>query len=97
MLLVEELTAACPDVDPLGCRVVEVSIIRLRSVIKPDLSRLRIRHIYVLSLEPKPWMVRIMTKPLITSLLLSTLVLSHQKVFMKYLGNSSWCVKMVHT
>jgi hypothetical protein len=34
ILLVEELIAACPNVDPLGCRVVEVSIIQPCSVIK---------------------------------------------------------------
>jgi hypothetical protein len=97
MLLVEELTAACMNVDPLGCRVVEVSIMQPRSVIKTDLCNSHIRHIYVFSSEPKPWTVRIMTKPLITSPLLSTRVFSHQKAFMKHLGNSPWCVKMAYT
>jgi hypothetical protein len=97
MLLVEELSAARPNVDPLGCCVVEVSIIQPRSVIKPDLSRSRIRHIYVFNSEPKLLVIRVTTKPLITSPLLSTRVLSHQKAFIKNLGNSPWCVKTVYT
>jgi hypothetical protein len=44
MLLVKELAAASPDAD-LGCRVVEVSVRQLRSVIDTDLYRSHIRHI----------------------------------------------------
>jgi hypothetical protein len=97
MLLVEELSAACPNVDPLGCRVVEVSIIQPRSVIKTDIRNSHIRHIYVFNSEPKPWTVRIMTKPLITSLLPSTRVFFYRNPFIKNSGNSAWCVKMVNT
>jgi hypothetical protein len=54
MLLIEELTAACTNVDPLGCRVVEVSIIQPRPVIKTYICNSHIRHIYVFSSESKP-------------------------------------------
>jgi hypothetical protein len=97
MLLVKELSAACPNVDPLGCRVVEVSIIQARSIIKTDLCNSHIRHIYVFSSELKHWTVRIMTKPLITSLTPPTRALPHRKPFIKHSGNSPWYVKMVYT
>jgi hypothetical protein len=84
MLLVKELAAACPNADPLGCRVVEVRIMQPCSVIKIDLFHSHIRHIYAFSSEPKPWIVHVTTKPLTTSLPLSTLALSHRKTFMKH-------------
>jgi hypothetical protein len=37
MFLVKELADACPTVDILGCRVVEVSVVRPSSVIRADL------------------------------------------------------------
>jgi hypothetical protein len=83
MLLVEELAAACSNTDILGCRVVEVSVLRRHLVINVDLCNFHIRHIYVLSLELKPWVTRVTTKPPITSLPLSTQALSHQYSFVK--------------
>jgi hypothetical protein len=81
MLLIKELAAACPDTDTFAHRVVEVCTMRLRSILKPDLCHSRIRHIYVFSSEPKPWVMRVMMKPLITSLPPSTRVLFHRKTF----------------
>jgi hypothetical protein len=82
MLLVKELAAASPDTD-LGCRLVEVSVRQLCSVIDTDLCRSHIRHILMFSSEPKPWVTRVSTKPPITSLPPSMLVLPHQNSFMK--------------
>jgi hypothetical protein len=78
MLLVKELAAACPNADPLARHVVEVSVLRLRLIIDADLGNLYMRHIYMLSLELEPLVTRIMTKPPVTSLLLSTPARSHQ-------------------
>jgi hypothetical protein len=81
MLLVKELTAACPNADLLVCRIVEVSVLRRHLVINTHLCNFHIRHIYVLSLELKHWVTRVTTKPLITSLPLSTPALSHRDIF----------------
>jgi hypothetical protein len=68
MLLIKELAAACPNTDLLGCRVVDVSVMRLRSVSNADPFNSRIRHIYAFSSEPMPWMARVTKKLLIISL-----------------------------
>jgi len=54
MLLIKELAAACPNTDPLGCRVVEVCVMQLRLFIDADLCNLYIRHIYAFSSELMP-------------------------------------------
>jgi hypothetical protein len=97
MLLIKELAAVYPNTNTLARRVVEVCAMRLRSVLNPDLCRSHIRHIYVLSSEPKPWVMRVTTKPLITSLPLSTRVRSHRKTFNSYTMTLSWCVNLMHT
>jgi hypothetical protein len=88
ILLIQELAAACLDVDHLGCRVVEVSVVGLRLIIDADLCNSHIRYIHVFGSEPKPWVMRLTTKPLTTSLLLSTPALSRRNVFMKYTRRS---------
>ncbi|KAG1893131.1 uncharacterized protein F5891DRAFT_1208096 [Suillus fuscotomentosus] len=51
MVLIKDLAAACPNVDPLARRVVKVSVIWPHSVINPDLFNSHNRHIYVFSSE----------------------------------------------
>jgi len=68
MLLIKELSAACPDTDPLACRVVEVSVMRLRWVVDADLCISHMRHIYAFSSESMRLMARVMTKLLTISL-----------------------------
>jgi hypothetical protein len=84
MLLVKELAAACSDADLFGCRVVEVSVLRQHLVVDADLCNFHIRHIYILSLELKPWLTRATMLLLTTSLRLSTPVLSHRNTFIWY-------------
>jgi hypothetical protein len=81
MLLVNELAAACPNANALGCHVVEVSVMRLRSVINADLCNSYIRHICAFSSESMSLMARVMMKPLTISLPLSIPLLSHRKSF----------------
>jgi hypothetical protein len=81
MLLIKELAAACSKTCLLGCRVVEVSVMRLYLVINADLCTSHIRHIYAFSSESMPLMARVTTKPLITSLPLLTPPLSHRNTF----------------
>jgi hypothetical protein len=78
MLLVKELAAAFPKADRLGCRVVEVSVLRRHLVIDADPCNFHIRHTYVFSSELKP---RVTMKLPITSLPPSTPALSHQHSF----------------
>jgi hypothetical protein len=81
MLLIKELAAACPNADPLGCRVVDVSVMRLRSVSNADLCNSHIRHICAFSSESLPWMARVTMKQPTTSLSLSTRALFHRNTF----------------
>jgi hypothetical protein len=78
MLLVKEIVAACPKADLLGCRVVEVSVLRRHLVIDADPCNFHIRHTYVFSSELQP---RVTMKLPITSLPPSTPALSHQHSF----------------
>jgi hypothetical protein len=84
MLLVKELAAACPDVNILGYRVVEVSAIRLCSVISADLCNSHIRHTYEFSSELMHLMARVTTKLLTTSQPLSIPQLSLRNSFIYY-------------
>jgi hypothetical protein len=81
MLLIKELTTACPNTDPLARHVVEVSAL----------------DIYTFSSESMIWMPRVTKKLLSTSLPLSTCVLSHENLWLKYTRTSWWFVKMMHT
>jgi hypothetical protein len=78
IFLVNELADACPTVDILGCRVVEVSVMRSCKVIDIDLYNSHIRHTYAFSSGLMHSMARVMTKRLTTSLPLSTPALSHR-------------------
>jgi hypothetical protein len=77
MLLIKELAAVCPYTDAPARRVIEVCSMWLY-FLKPDLCHSHIRHIYVFSSEPKPWVTRATMTLLITSLSLSTQALSHR-------------------
>jgi hypothetical protein len=81
MFLVKELADACPNVDILGCRVVEVSVMRSCYVIHADLCNSHIRHTYAFSSESMHSMMRVTTKRLTTLLLLCTQALSHRNIF----------------
>jgi hypothetical protein len=81
VLLIKELAAACPNTDLLGCRVVDVSVMRLRSASNADLCDSHLRHICAFSSESLPWMAHVTMKLLTTSLSLSTRALFHRNTF----------------
>jgi hypothetical protein len=51
MLFIKELAAACPNIDSIGRRVVEVNDMQLNLVIDAYPCNLHIRHIYVFRSE----------------------------------------------
>jgi hypothetical protein len=81
MLLIKELAAACPNTDLLGCHIVDVSVMRLRSVSNADLCDSHLRHICAFSSESLPWMAHVTMKLPTTSLSLSTRALFHRNTF----------------
>jgi hypothetical protein len=83
MLLIKELAAACPNTDLLRCRVVDVSVMWLRSVSNADLCGSHLRHICVFSSESMPWMAHVMMKLPTTSLSLSTWAHFHRNIYIK--------------